>query len=59
MINTHFHFDHIGGNYEFEDIAIHEIGVPLIEQEVPPEWLAAYLHYADRQLQALYPIRAS
>lgn len=55
VINTHFHFDHIGGNYEFEDIAIHEIGVPLIEQEVPPEWLEAYLHYADRQLQALSP----
>jgi phosphoribosyl 1,2-cyclic phosphodiesterase len=35
VVNTHYHFDHIGGNHEFEEIAIHEIGAPLIEQPVP------------------------
>jgi glyoxylase-like metal-dependent hydrolase (beta-lactamase superfamily II) len=52
VVNTHYHFDHIGGNREFEDVSIHEIGAPLAEQEVPRELLDAYLDYADRQLQA-------
>jgi glyoxylase-like metal-dependent hydrolase (beta-lactamase superfamily II) len=52
VVNTHYHFDHIGGNWEFEETAIHEIGAPLAEQEVPRELLDAYLDYADRQLAA-------
>jgi glyoxylase-like metal-dependent hydrolase (beta-lactamase superfamily II) len=52
VVNTHYHFDHIGGNWEFEDVAIHEIGAPLAAQEVPREVLDAYLDYADRQLDA-------
>ena len=52
VVNTHYHFDHIGGDWEFEDIAIHEIGAPLIEQEVPRELLDVYVDYGNRQLAA-------
>lgn len=52
VVNTHYHFDHIGGNHEFEEIAIHELGAGLIEQEVPQDLLAAYVDYGERQLQA-------
>jgi glyoxylase-like metal-dependent hydrolase (beta-lactamase superfamily II) len=53
VVNTHYHFDHVGGNHEFDEIAIHEIGAPLIEQPVPRELLDAYVDYANRQLEAL------
>ena len=52
VVNTHYHFDHIGGNHEFGQIAIHELGAPLIGQRVPREILASYLGYARRQLSA-------
>jgi glyoxylase-like metal-dependent hydrolase (beta-lactamase superfamily II) len=57
VVNTHYHFDHIGGNHEFDEIAIHEIGAPLIAQSVPRELLDAYLCYANRQLDALTTYR--
>jgi glyoxylase-like metal-dependent hydrolase (beta-lactamase superfamily II) len=28
--NTHYHFDHVGGNGRFDEIAIHELGVDLL-----------------------------
>lgn len=52
VVNTHYHFDHVGGNHEFEDISIHEVGAPLIAQEPPHELLHSYLDYARRQLEA-------
>jgi glyoxylase-like metal-dependent hydrolase (beta-lactamase superfamily II) len=58
VVNTHYHFDHVGGNHEFDHIAIHEIGAPLIEQDVPREVLDEYLDYADRQLEATEKFRA-
>ena len=57
VVNTHYHFDHIGGNHEFEEIAIHELGAPLIEQPVPRDLLDAYIDYAQRQLDALSAYR--
>ena len=57
VINTHYHFDHVGGNHEFDQIAIHEIGAPLIAQDVPREVLDAYLDYAHRQLEAAEQFR--
>jgi glyoxylase-like metal-dependent hydrolase (beta-lactamase superfamily II) len=57
VINTHYHFDHVGGNREFEQISIHELGAPLIESQVPPEIFRAYLDYATRQLAAFGDIR--
>jgi len=58
VVNTHYHFDHVGGNHEFDQIAIHEIGAPLIEQDVPREMLDAYVDYARRQLEAAKAFRA-
>jgi glyoxylase-like metal-dependent hydrolase (beta-lactamase superfamily II) len=53
VVNTHYHFDHIGGNAEFDEIVIHELGASLIEAEVPGEVLRSYAAYAGRQLEAL------
>jgi glyoxylase-like metal-dependent hydrolase (beta-lactamase superfamily II) len=52
VLNTHSHFDHVGGNHEFEEIAIHELGAAALEQEVPTALLAAYLDYTRRLLAA-------
>jgi glyoxylase-like metal-dependent hydrolase (beta-lactamase superfamily II) len=52
VLNTHSHFDHVGGNHEFDEIAIHELGAPALEHEVPQELLAAYLDYTRRLLAA-------
>jgi glyoxylase-like metal-dependent hydrolase (beta-lactamase superfamily II) len=52
VLNTHSHFDHIGGNHEFTDIAIHELGAPALEHEVPRALLADYLDYTRRLLGA-------
>jgi glyoxylase-like metal-dependent hydrolase (beta-lactamase superfamily II) len=57
VVNTHYHFDHIGGNWEFDEVAIHAIGAPLIEQPVPREVLAAYVDYSSRQLAAAEAVR--
>ena len=59
VVNTHYHFDHVGGNVEFEQTAIHEAGARLITEPVPRELLDRYLAYtqeliaASRQLQAI------
>jgi glyoxylase-like metal-dependent hydrolase (beta-lactamase superfamily II) len=52
VLNTHAHFDHIGGNHEFEEIVIHELGAPRLEQEVSPDLLAEYVRYTHRLLAA-------
>jgi glyoxylase-like metal-dependent hydrolase (beta-lactamase superfamily II) len=57
VLNTHAHFDHIGGNHEFEEIAIHELGAPALQQEVPPALLADYLDYTRRLLAAAHEYR--
>ena len=57
VVNTHYHFDHVGGNHEFDHIAIHQIGAPLIELDVPREMLKAYVDYANRQLAAAERLR--
>jgi glyoxylase-like metal-dependent hydrolase (beta-lactamase superfamily II) len=45
VVNTHAHFDHVGGNKEFADVAIHELGLAKLRQGVPSERLTAYLAY--------------
>lgn len=53
VVNTHYHFDHTGGNHEFGEIVIHEVGAPLLPQEVPREILDAYMGYTQRMLSAI------
>jgi len=52
VLNTHAHFDHIGGNHEFDEIAIHELGAPVLKRGVPAALLADYLHYTQRLIAA-------
>ncbi|MBI2875878.1 MAG: MBL fold metallo-hydrolase [Candidatus Tectomicrobia bacterium] len=43
VINTHAHFDHIGGNHQFSGIAIHREEGPLLGQEVPRDLLQRFV----------------
>jgi glyoxylase-like metal-dependent hydrolase (beta-lactamase superfamily II) len=52
VLNTHAHFDHVGGNHEFDAIAIHELGAPRLEAEVASDVLSGYLRYTQRLLDA-------
>jgi glyoxylase-like metal-dependent hydrolase (beta-lactamase superfamily II) len=51
-VNSHYHFDHTGGNAEFDRVAIHELGVPLLADGVPAEVRSGYLAYTERLLAA-------
>ena len=53
VTNTHAHFDHVGSNYEFDEILIHERGAYVLEQGVPGELLRGYLGYVDELEAAL------
>lgn len=50
VVNSHHHFDHIGGNQLFAGGAIHESGADLVQQEIPAEWLEAYMEYVAEML---------
>jgi glyoxylase-like metal-dependent hydrolase (beta-lactamase superfamily II) len=53
VVNTHYHFDHVGGNAEFAEIAIHRIGAPLLTAEAPQDVLRAYAGFAQRMVGSL------
>ncbi len=57
VVNSHYHFDHTGGNRLFDDIAIHRIGAPLLQQPSPPELAEGYMAYTQRMLQAWGPYK--
>jgi len=42
VVNSHHHFDHVGGNHEFEEIAIHREGSELLAAGPAEGWLTAY-----------------
>lgn len=42
VVNTHHHFDHVGGNWQFADTSIHRLGATKVATPVPDEWLVAY-----------------
>ena len=42
VVNSHHHFDHVGGNAGFEDIAIHESGADLLAEGPRPGWVTSY-----------------
>jgi glyoxylase-like metal-dependent hydrolase (beta-lactamase superfamily II) len=39
VINTHGHFDHAAGNYQFPEILIHPEDFPVLEKYTSPFWL--------------------
>jgi glyoxylase-like metal-dependent hydrolase (beta-lactamase superfamily II) len=56
-VNTHHHFDHTGGNAEFDAVAIHELGVALLAAGAAPAVRASYLDYTRALLEAAGPYR--
>lgn len=58
VVNTHHHFDHVGGNHEFDEIAIHPLGAPLLASPVPPEVTQGYARYAAAVAAAYGDIEA-
>lgn len=46
VINSHVHFDHVGGNQLFERIAMHELGPEWIERGTRAEYLSGYSELA-------------
>jgi glyoxylase-like metal-dependent hydrolase (beta-lactamase superfamily II) len=52
VVNTHYHLDHVGGNREFDETAIHEAGAGLLVEPPPRELLQEYLHFTDALIRA-------
>jgi glyoxylase-like metal-dependent hydrolase (beta-lactamase superfamily II) len=45
VVNTHHHFDHVGGNAEFGETAIHELGAGPLAEPVPAAHLDEYMAF--------------
>ncbi len=58
VLNTHAHFDHVGGNHHFGDITIHELGADRLRQGIAPEKLAGYLRYTEDLIAAAETYRS-
>src|SRR5438309_21274 len=57
VVNSHYHFDHTGGNRFFSEFAIHRIGADLVSKPSPPELAEGYMAYTKRLLEAWGPYR--
>ena len=55
VVNTHHHFDHVGGNAEFDDIAIHPLGAAGLRVAPPAQLLDAYRSYGEGMVAAFGP----
>ncbi|OGN86996.1 MAG: hypothetical protein A2X23_12505 [Chloroflexi bacterium GWC2_73_18] len=58
VVHTHSHFDHVGGDREFERIAVHEAGAERLAGEFPRHRLEAYLEYIAGLERAFADYRA-
>ena len=59
VVNSHYHFDHTGGNHLFEEIAIHRLGSDLLRRPAPEGLARAYMDYTERLLEAWGPYKAA
>ncbi|HEY1419903.1 MAG TPA: MBL fold metallo-hydrolase [Candidatus Dormibacteraeota bacterium] len=57
VVNSHYHFDHTGGNNLFDEIAIHRIGAPLMATPPPEDYAQLYMEYTRRVLDAWGPYK--
>src|SRR5438445_12226793 len=57
VVNSHYHFDHSGGNRLFKEVAIHRVGAPLLERETPEEFARLYMEYTGQMLAAWGPYK--
>jgi glyoxylase-like metal-dependent hydrolase (beta-lactamase superfamily II) len=51
VINTHHHFDHVGGDAQFANVAIHELGAARLSTGPPDSWIRLFAEY----LESVYP----
>ena len=47
VVNSHYHFDHVGGNHEFPETLIHHLGQELVTQPVSSDLLQEYAAHAE------------
>jgi len=47
VVNTHHHWDHVGGNEEFDETAIHELGEKPLAEGASGEELQPYLAFVE------------
>jgi glyoxylase-like metal-dependent hydrolase (beta-lactamase superfamily II) len=59
VVNSHHHMDHVGGNHEFEEIAIHESGAERLAAGASLEIMPAYAAYARRAWAAFASYEAA
>ena len=52
VVNSHYHFDHVGGNSQFAQIAIHSAGRDPVGEDVPARTLSAYAAFIETMLAA-------
>ena len=52
-LNTHYHFDHSGGNHWFSTRLIHEAGAPVIERPVDADLFRRYGEFIGQLMDAL------
>jgi glyoxylase-like metal-dependent hydrolase (beta-lactamase superfamily II) len=52
VVNSHYHFDHTGGNRLFDEIAIHRIGAELLARPAPEGLAREYMAYTHRLIEA-------
>lgn len=57
LVNTHYHFDHVGGDHEFDTIAVHEAGVAPLAAGTPAEILRAYTAFVAERDERFEPYR--
>jgi glyoxylase-like metal-dependent hydrolase (beta-lactamase superfamily II) len=52
-LNTHYHFDHTGGNHWFSTRLIHQDGAPAIQRPVDPDLYHRYGQFIQQLVEAL------
>lgn len=43
VVNSHHHYDHVGGNGRFKKVFTHKIAIPVIEEQNNPEYRRTFL----------------
>jgi glyoxylase-like metal-dependent hydrolase (beta-lactamase superfamily II) len=51
VVNSHYHFDHSGGNRLFDEIAIHRAGADMLAQPAPEGLAEGYMAYTQRLIE--------
>ncbi|MBO9534126.1 MAG: MBL fold metallo-hydrolase [Solirubrobacteraceae bacterium] len=59
VVNTHHHFDHVGGNAEFDEIVIHAAGADRLAAGASLDLVPRYLPYAEAAAAAFTAYEAA